>query len=56
MKSFVIDKHLVVKAWKRVKANRGAAGVDNVTIAEFEKNLKDKVLSPVGCNQFKYFS
>lgn len=43
MKSFVIDKLLVVKAWEKVKANRGAAGVDNVTIADFEKNLKDNL-------------
>jgi hypothetical protein len=27
-------------AYKRVKENRGAAGVDEQTIAEFEKDLK----------------
>jgi len=43
VKSFVIDKHLVAKAWIKVKANRGAAGVDNVTIADFEKNLRDNL-------------
>lgn len=38
-KSFAISKRQVYEAWKRVKANRGAAGIDEETIAEFEKNL-----------------
>jgi len=29
-----------MKAFKRVKANKGAAGVDGESIAEFEKDLK----------------
>jgi len=32
-----------VEAWKHVKANQGAAGVDKQTIAEFEKNLKNNL-------------
>jgi len=40
VKSFVIDKHLVVRAWKRVRANRGTAGVDNISVEAFEKNLE----------------
>ena len=43
VKSFVIDKRLVAEAWKRVKANRGAAGVDNVSIEDFEAKLEDNL-------------
>src|SRR5450631_691745 len=38
-KSFDIAKREVWEAYKRVKANRGAAGGDGVTIAEFERDL-----------------
>ncbi len=38
-KSFVISKRAVFEAWLRVKANRGAAGVDEQSIAEFERDL-----------------
>jgi hypothetical protein len=39
-KPFDISKWLVWEAWKRVKANKGAAGVDEESIAEFERNLQ----------------
>lgn len=39
-KSFEIAKHEVVQAYKRVKANGGAAGADGVTLGEFERDLK----------------
>ncbi len=39
-KSFEISKQLVMEAYQRVKANRGSAGIDDVSILEFEKNLK----------------
>jgi RNA-directed DNA polymerase len=39
-KPFVISKRLVWEAWRRVKANRGAAGVDEESILTFEANLK----------------
>lgn len=42
-KSFEISKHVVWDAYKKVKANKGAAGVDEVTIEKFEKNLKDNL-------------
>lgn len=39
-KPFVISKRLVWEAWLRVKANRGAAGVDEESIQAFEANLE----------------
>lgn len=42
-KSFEISKQLVMEAYQRVKANKGAAGIDDVSITEFEKNLKSNL-------------
>ena len=42
-KPFEISKRLVWEAYVRVKANKGAAGVDEVSIAEFEQD-RDKNL------------
>lgn len=42
-KSFEISKHLVLEAYQRVKANKGSAGIDDVSIAQFEENLKDNL-------------
>lgn len=39
-KPFVISKWEVWEAYKRVKANQGAAGVDEQSIAVFERDLK----------------
>ncbi|WP_329531101.1 group II intron reverse transcriptase/maturase [Streptomyces sp. NBC_01450] len=39
-KSFEISKHLVFEAYLRVKANKGAAGVDGESIEQFEADLK----------------
>jgi RNA-directed DNA polymerase len=39
-KPFGISKWEVWEAYKRVKANKGAAGVDEQSIADFERNLK----------------
>src|ERR1035441_159288 len=39
-KPFVISRWEVLEAYKRVKANQGAAGVDEQSIADFERNLK----------------
>ena len=35
-KSFQIPKRLVWEAYQRVKANKGAAGVDGQSVEEFE--------------------
>jgi RNA-directed DNA polymerase len=39
-KSFEISKWVVWEAYRKVKSNRGAAGVDEESIAEFEADLK----------------
>jgi retron-type reverse transcriptase len=38
-KSFEISKRVVWEAYRRVKANKGAAGVDEQSIEEFERDL-----------------
>lgn len=42
-KPFTINKNLVIQAYKLVKANAGASGVDRQTIVEFDKNLKNNL-------------
>src|ERR1700748_3465850 len=42
-KPFRIDKRLVYEAYKAVKSNGGAAGVDGQTIEQFETNLKNNL-------------
>ena len=42
-KPFDISKRAVWEAWEKVKANKGAPGVDGQSIAEFEKDLKDNL-------------
>lgn len=42
-KPFNISKQQVVQAWELVKANAGSAGVDQQSIDDFEKNLKDNL-------------
>jgi RNA-directed DNA polymerase len=42
-KPYEISKWAVVKAWKQVKANQGAAGVDRESITVFERNLKNNL-------------
>jgi RNA-directed DNA polymerase len=42
-KPFEISKQVVLEAYKRVKANRGAAGVDEESIQDFEVNLKNNL-------------
>jgi len=42
-KPFTISKDLVMRAFKLIKANAGGAGVDQQSIADFEKDLKDNL-------------
>jgi len=39
-KPFAISKRLVFEAWRRVKANRGACGIDEESIQAVEVNLQ----------------
>jgi RNA-directed DNA polymerase len=42
-KSFVISKAEVWQAWEKVRANKGAPGVDGCSIEDFEKDLKNQL-------------
>lgn len=42
-KSYDISKHVVVEAFQRVKANKGAAGIDDESLEAFEANLKNNL-------------
>jgi RNA-directed DNA polymerase len=42
-KPFNISKQLVMQAYRLVKANRGAAGVDQQSLADFETKLQDNL-------------
>jgi len=39
-KPYVISEDQVAQAWRLVKANRGAGGVDGQTLSAFEKDLE----------------
>ena len=42
-KPFDIPKRAVWEAYQKVKANKGAPGIDEVSIEEFEKDLKNNL-------------
>jgi RNA-directed DNA polymerase len=42
-KPFDISKHVVWEAYLRVKANKGAAGIDEQSVADFERELKNNL-------------
>jgi RNA-directed DNA polymerase len=42
-KPFTISKQLFVQAFKLVKGNAGSAGVDQQSLEDFERNLKDNL-------------
>jgi RNA-directed DNA polymerase len=42
-KPFCISKWAVLEAWTKVRANQGAAGIDGVSVTQFEKKLKNNL-------------
>lgn len=42
-KSFQISQEIVLTAYKRVKANKGASGVDGISFDDYEKELKNNL-------------
>ena len=42
-KPFDISKQELVRAWEKVRANKGAAGVDGVSLEMFEADLKSNL-------------
>jgi len=42
-KPFCISKWAVWEAWSKVRANQGAAGIDDISIGRFEKKLKNNL-------------
>jgi len=42
-KSFEISKREVWEAWEKVRANKGAAGVDGCSVEDFEADLKNNL-------------
>jgi RNA-directed DNA polymerase len=43
VKSFEIPKRLVFEAWEKVRANNGAPGVDAVSIARFDDDVRNNL-------------
>ena len=41
-KPFSITREVVWEAYKKVKSNKGSAGVDDLSIEEFDKDLKNQ--------------
>jgi len=42
-KSFQVSKHQVMQAYKLVRANQGAGGVDGVDFEKYEQDLKNNL-------------
>jgi len=42
-KPFDIDKRLIYEAYKKVKSNRGSAGIDGISMEEFDKDLSNNL-------------
>ena len=51
-KPFTISKSLVYEAYKRVKANRGGAGIDGESLKVFEIDLsKNRIRFGIACHR-----
>ena len=35
----ILNKKVLLEAWKHVKANKGCGGIDKVSIKDFDENL-----------------
>ncbi|MDE9519667.1 hypothetical protein KKJ17_18580 [Xenorhabdus bovienii] len=46
-KPFALSRQAVWRAYKKVKANKGSAGIDGQSIEEFEKNLAGNLYGSV---------
>jgi len=42
-KQYDIPKRAVIEAYKRVKANKGSAGIDGIDFEKFEERLNNKL-------------
>ena len=51
-KPYAIPKREVWEAYKRVRANQGAAGIDGQTIADFEADLIPSLIDQNPCAHF----
>jgi retron-type reverse transcriptase len=47
-KPFTVPEQLVWEAYRRVKANKGAAGVDRVSVEGFEEDLRGNLYKILG--------
>ncbi len=54
VKPFDIPKPRVWEAYRRVAANKGAPGVDEVTLGEFEADLRDNVYKICGSRGVRF--
>ncbi|OYW51915.1 MAG: hypothetical protein B7Y80_20950 [Hyphomicrobium sp. 32-62-53] len=55
-KPFNIDKRKVYEAYLQVRSNGGAAGVDGVTIEQFEADLKGNLYKCPSSNALRQFA
>lgn len=39
----ILNEKILKEAWKAVRSNKGAGGVDRVTIEKYEENLDDNI-------------